>query len=60
MKEAAEILDKFGVSYQMAVMSAHRAPAEVADFARNARKNGIQVIIAGAGLAAALQIGSIY
>lgn len=54
MKDAASMLDRFGISYEMSIMSAHRAPSEVADFARNACKNGIQVIIAGAGLAAHL------
>jgi phosphoribosylamine---glycine ligase len=54
MSEAAKILDKFGIANEMHVMSAHRTPAQVTKFAREAEKQGIQIIIAGAGLAAAL------
>lgn len=54
MQGAFEILDEFGVSYESAVISAHRQPEKTADFALNAASNGIKVIIAGAGLAAAL------
>lgn len=54
MKQAGEILDKFGIGYEMEVMSAHRAPDIVFDFAKNAHKRGIKVIIAGAGGAAHL------
>jgi len=54
MQGAFEILDEFGVSYESAVISAHRQPEKTADFAQNAASNGIKVIIAGAGLAAAL------
>ena len=54
MKDAEAILKRFNVSYEMKILSAHRAPLDVSDFARNASKNGIQVIIAGAGLAAHL------
>ena len=54
MQGAFEILDEFGVSYESAVISAHRQPEKTADFAKNAASNGIKVIIAGAGLAAAL------
>lgn len=54
MKDAADILQEFGVSYQVAIMSAHRTPHETAAFAESAEKNGIKVIIAGAGGAAHL------
>lgn len=54
MEEAAKMLDKFGVSYEMTVASAHRTPARVSDLSRNARRRGIEVIIAGAGAAAHL------
>ena len=54
MKKAEAILDKFGVPYETKVMSAHRTPDQVADYTRNAEKNGIKVLITGAGLAAAL------
>jgi 5-(carboxyamino)imidazole ribonucleotide mutase len=42
------------IPFEVNALSAHRTPAEVSDFARNAHKRGIQVIIAGAGMAAAL------
>lgn len=54
MKGAAEALDKFGIGYEMRVLSAHRCPDEAAQFAKEARKRGIRVIIAGAGGAAHL------
>ena len=54
MSEAVNLLKEFGVSYEVRVLSAHRTPEEVAKFAKDARKNGIKVIIAGAGGAAAL------
>ena len=54
MNEAAVLLKEFGVEYDMKVLSAHRTPKEVAEYAESARKNGIKVIIAGAGGAAAL------
>lgn len=54
MKQAAEALDKFAISYDLKVVSAHRTPAEAAAFAQSARKRGIRVIIAGAGMAAHL------
>ncbi|MGX7419589.1 5-(carboxyamino)imidazole ribonucleotide mutase [Carnobacterium gallinarum] len=54
MKLACEILDEFDVEYQKKVISAHRTPDYMFEFAENARKNGIQVIIAGAGGAAHL------
>ena len=54
MKEAAAILKTFGVSYEMTVASAHRTPERAGTFASTAKKRGIKVIIAGAGMAAHL------
>jgi len=54
MQGAFDILDEFEVAYESAVLSAHRQPDETAAFARSASSKGIKVIIAGAGLAAAL------
>jgi 5-(carboxyamino)imidazole ribonucleotide mutase len=54
MRGACEALAEFGVEYDTLVTSAHRQPEKTADFARSASANGIRVIIAGAGLAAAL------
>ncbi len=54
MQGACDILDEYGVDYERAVLSAHRQPDETAEFSRSASSRGIRVIIAGAGLAAAL------
>ena len=54
MEKAAQELEEKGIRYEVRVMSAHREPEAVADYARNARMRGLQVIIAGAGLSAAL------
>ena len=54
MSEAVNLLKEFGVGYEVRVLSAHRTPEEVAKFAKDARKNGIKAVIAGAGGAAAL------
>jgi 5-(carboxyamino)imidazole ribonucleotide mutase len=54
MQAAAEELDKRGVLNEVRVMSAHRDPEMVAEYARNAKLRGLEVIIAGAGLSAAL------
>lgn len=54
MKEAAEVLDELQVPYQLTVVSAHRTPLRMVEFAQQARGNGIRVIIAGAGGAAHL------
>lgn len=54
MSEAVNLLKEFKVDYEVRVLSAHRTPDEVAKFSNEARKNGIKVIIAGAGGAAAL------
>nr|WP_319387919.1 5-(carboxyamino)imidazole ribonucleotide mutase [uncultured Cohaesibacter sp.] len=54
MKNAADILDTLGVGYEAKIISAHRTPDRMADFAKSARANGFKVIIAGAGGAAHL------
>ena len=54
MKHACQILDQFNVSYDKHVISAHRMPKEMYEFAQSAEKNGTKVIIAGAGMAAHL------
>lgn len=54
MKEAAGVLDDFGVACEITVASAHRTPARVERYASGAQKRGIQVLIAGAGGAAHL------
>lgn len=54
MKGAADMLETFGISYEVDVVSAHRTPLKLVDFAENARERGIKVIIAGAGGAAHL------
>ncbi len=54
MSEAAKALDELGVSYELTIVSAHRTPMKMIDYAESARKRGIKVIIAGAGGAAHL------
>ena len=54
MKEAADICEQFGVSYELKVVSAHRTPADMAEYGTTAHQRGIKVIIAGAGGAAHL------
>jgi phosphoribosylaminoimidazole carboxylase PurE protein len=54
MEAAEKILEEADVAFEVRVMSAHRNPEEVADYCRNARMRGLRVIIAGAGLSAAL------
>jgi 5-(carboxyamino)imidazole ribonucleotide mutase len=54
MEKAGAVLDEKGIRYEVRVMSAHRDPDVVADYCRNARMRGLRVIIAGAGLSAAL------
>jgi 5-(carboxyamino)imidazole ribonucleotide mutase len=54
MKEAAEVLEEFGVNYELTVVSAHRTPMRMVEYAAQARKKGLKVIIAGAGGAAHL------
>jgi len=54
MEKAGKELEERGIRYEIRVMSAHRDPEVVADYSKNARMRGLRVIIAGAGLAAAL------
>ena len=54
MKKAIPVLEGFGIEYEVTVSSAHRNPERSGDYARNAEARGLKVIIAGAGLAAAL------
>ena len=54
MRHAAETLDKLGVASETSVSSAHRNPDRLHDYAAGARERGLKVIIAGAGMAAAL------
>ncbi len=54
MRHASEMLEKFGVAHESRVLSAHRTPAQTAEYATGARARGIEVIIAGAGGAAHL------
>ena len=54
IKEAAEVLDELGVEYELTIVSAHRTPLRMYDYASTARARGLKVIIAGAGGAAHL------
>ena len=54
MRAAAQALDEFDVSHEVSVVSAHRTPDRMLDYARNAARRGLKVIIAGAGGAAHL------
>ena len=54
MKDAVEILEFFEIDYEIDIVSAHRTPEKMMDYSKNAHKNGISVIIAGAGGAAHL------
>ena len=54
MEKAAKFLDEMEIPFEMNALSAHRTPDEVEDFAKGAEERGIRVIIAGAGMAAAL------
>jgi 5-(carboxyamino)imidazole ribonucleotide mutase len=54
MKQAAEVLDELGVQYELTVVSAHRTPERMMDYAKTAADKGLKVIIAGAGGAAHL------
>jgi 5-(carboxyamino)imidazole ribonucleotide mutase len=54
MSKAAEMLDKFGIDYEVTVISAHRMPDVFFDYATTAKEKGFKVIIAGAGMAAHL------
>ena len=54
MEKACQFLEEMEIPFEVNALSAHRTPAEVSDFACNAHKRGVKVIIAGAGMAAAL------
>ena len=54
MQEAAKILEELGVDYELTIVSAHRTPLRMVEYAESARKKGLKVIIAGAGGAAHL------
>jgi 5-(carboxyamino)imidazole ribonucleotide mutase len=54
MEDAAKILTEFGISYELTIVSAHRTPERMVEYAKTAINRGIQVIIAGAGGAAHL------
>jgi 5-(carboxyamino)imidazole ribonucleotide mutase len=54
MKAAAEVLEDLGVAYELTIVSAHRTPLRMVEYASEARRRGLQVIIAGAGGAAHL------
>jgi len=54
MEKAGVVLDRFGVGFEIEVMSAHRKPARVSEYASSAAERGLKVVIAGAGLAAHL------
>lgn len=54
MAKATTVLEQFGIPYEVHVYSAHRTPTQVEQFAKSAKDNGFGVIIAGAGMAAAL------
>src|SRR5262249_57121377 len=49
LKPAAEILERFDIPHELRVLSAHRTPYDMAEYAREAHKRGIRVLIAGAG-----------
>ncbi len=54
MKEAAEFLEEMKIAFELTIVSAHRTPARMVDYAATARERGLRVIIAGAGGAAHL------
>lgn len=54
MRHAAETLDQFEIPFEVRVLSAHRTPDELAEYAATAEERGLAVVIAGAGMAAAL------
>ncbi len=54
MEKAAKLLDEFEIPFELLALSAHRTPSEVEEFSRTAKERGVKVIIAGAGMAAAL------
>ena len=54
MEKGAKVLEEMGVSFEIDISSAHRLPEKTADYAKTARERGIEVLIAGAGMAAHL------
>lgn len=54
MSKAADVLEKFGIEYEMTIISAHREPDVFFEYAKTAEERGLKVIIAGAGMAAHL------
>ena len=54
MKPALQALDQLGIEYEVSIISAHRTPEKAREYGQNAQKRGIEVIIAGAGMAAHL------
>ena len=54
MDKAAEVLKEMGIPYEMDISSAHRLPEKTADYAKTARERGLEILIAGAGMAAHL------
>ncbi len=54
MKGAVEVLTELGIAYEVRVLSAHRTPEQTSEYARTAESRGVEVIICGAGMAAAL------
>lgn len=54
MKEGAEVLDSFGIGYEITITSAHRSPDKTREYVHSAEKRGIKIIIAGAGWSAQL------
>lgn len=54
MKDAAEVLEELGVSYELTIVSAHRTPQRLVEYASTARSRGLKVVVAGAGGAAHL------
>ncbi|HIE26164.1 TPA: 5-(carboxyamino)imidazole ribonucleotide mutase [Candidatus Poribacteria bacterium] len=54
MKETAKVLEEFEIPFEMTISSAHRSPARTIEYASNASKRGVEIIIAGAGRAAHL------
>ncbi|MFN9777066.1 MAG: 5-(carboxyamino)imidazole ribonucleotide mutase [Candidatus Kapaibacterium sp.] len=54
MREAADVLQEFGIPFELKIVSAHRTPDDMAEYGKTAHERGIHVIIAGAGVAAQL------
>ncbi len=54
MEKAAKVLEEWEIPFEMCALSAHRTPLQVEEFAKNAKERGVEVIIAAAGMAAAL------